>query len=320
MKSKILVTGGCGFVGREVVKQLLEKDYFVLVVDDFSNSTPLDGFDSLKVVNHDLTNSEGLLEIFKGVQYCIHLAARVGGIGYMNSSKSEILRENILIDANTISVVSKLNIKLVYASTVIVYEQSKDIPYKEDQENIPPPQSDYGFSKLVGERLCQSYAKDKGLEFTIARIFNVYGINPNNIPEEKLHVIPDLIRKISKMEKLQLIGEGRQTRTFIHVSDVASALILMMESQIANGEIFNVASDEKYQIVELAKIIWGLLKGKEPFDFEDFPFKGTDLINGLGDNSKINKVLGWKAKRNLKDSLPKIVERYRKDYETKHNT
>lgn len=313
-EKKVLVTGGCGFVGREVVKQLLEKGYFVLVVDDFSNSTPLDESDSLKVIKYDLTNSEGLLAIFKGAQYCIHLAARVGGIGYMNSSKSEILRENILIDVNTISVVSKLNIKLVYASTVIVYDQSKKTPYKEDQEGIPPPQSDYGFSKLIGERLCQSYAKDKSLKFTIARIFNVYGVNPNNIPEEKLHVIPDLIRKISKIGKLQLIGGGIQTRTFIHVSDVASALILMMESQSSNGEIFNVASDEKYQILELAKIIWDLLKGNEPFYVESIDFKGADLINSLGDNSKIKRFLGWKAKRKLKDSLPKIVEWYRKDY------
>lgn len=317
-KVTVLVTGGCGFVGKEVVKQLLEKNYSVLVVDDFSNSIPLDESDSLKVKNHDLTNSDGLLEIFKGAQYCIHLAARVGGVGYMNSSKSEILRENILIDVNTISVVSKLNIKLVYASTVIVYDQSKDIPYKEDQKDMPPPQSDYGLSKLIGERLCQSYAKGKGLEFVIARIFNVYGINPNNIPKEKLHVIPDLIRKISKKGKLQLIGGGRQTRTFVHVSDVASALILMMESQSVNGEIFNVASDEKYKILELAKIIWGLLKGKEPFYALNLDFEGTDLIDSLGDNSKISRLLDWKAKISLKDSLPKIVDWYCKDYETKN--
>lgn len=316
-KVSVLVTGGCGFVGKEVVKQLLEKDYAVLVVDDFSNSIPLNESDSLKVKNHDLTNSAGLMEIFKGAQCCIHLAARIGGVGYMNSSKSEILRENILIDANTISVVSKLNIKLVYASTVIVYDQSKNIPYKEDQRDMPPPQSDYGFSKLIGERLCQSYQKGKGLEFVIARIFNVYGINPNKIPKEKLHVIPDLIRKISKKGKLQLIGGGRQTRTFVHVSDVANALILMMESQSANGEIFNVASDEKIKILELARIIWGLLKGKEPFYADNLDFEGTDLIDSLGDNSKIRKLLGWKAKISLKKSLPKIVEWYRKDYETK---
>ena len=310
-KVSVLVTGGCGFVGKEVVKQLLEKGYFVLVVDDFSNSTPLDESDSLKVINHDLTNAEGLLKIFKGVRYCIHLAARVGGVNYMSSAQSEILRDNILIDSNVISVVSQIGAKIVYASTVIVYDQSKDIPYKEDQKSIPPPQSDYGFSKLIGERLCQSYAKGKGLEFAIARIFNVYGINPNNIPEEKLHVIPDLIRKISKMGKLQLIGGGRQTRTFVHVSDVASALILMMESRFANGEIFNVASEEKYQILELAKIIWRLLGRTDDFSVNEVPAFEEDILKSTADISKIRRLLNWKPKQTMEKNIPEIVAWYR---------
>lgn len=310
-KVSVVVTGGCGFVGKEVVKQLLEKGYFVLVVDNFSNSIPLNESDSLKVINHDLTNPEGLLKIFKGAQFCIHLAARVGGICYMNSSESEILRDDILIDTNTISAVSNLNIKLVYASTIIVYDQSKVIPYREDQKSIPPPKSDYGFSKLIGERLCQSYAKGMGLEFAIARVSNIYGINSNNIPKEKLHVIPDLIRKISKKGKLQLIGGGRQTRAFIHVSDVASALILLMESQNANGEIFNVASDEKYQILELAKIIWRLLGRTEDFSVDEIPAFEGDLMRSVADISKIKKFLNWEPKQTMEKNIPEIVAWYK---------
>lgn len=315
-KGKVLVTGGCGFIGREVVKQLLEKDYNVLVVDDFSNSTPLKEYSSLQVINFDLTKSEEVLEIFKGIDYCIHLAARVGGINYMSLYQSEILRDNILIDINTISSASQTNTKIIYTSTVIVYDQLKEQPYKEDQI-IFPPRSNYGFSKIVGERLCQTFGKDKDLKFSIARISNVYGINYNKLSEKKLHVIPDLIRKILRDSTLKLMGGGKQIRTFVHVSDIASALILMMESKSANGEIFNLASNDKYQILELAKIIWGLLKNKEPFDFESIDSKEEDFLDSSVDTSKINKLLGWEAKKSLKHSLPEIVKWYVKEYGTK---
>lgn len=314
-KGKVLVTGGCGFIGREVVRKLLQVGYSVVVADNFSNSTPMDESATLKLVKLDLTKSAGLSKIFDGVDYCIHLAARVGGVKYMSSNQSEILRDNILIDSNIISSVSHKNIKIVYASTVIVYDQSKDGPFTEDQI-ILSPKSNYGFSKLVGERLCQVFGKDNNLKYSIARICNVYGINPNMIPEQRLHVIPDLIRKILVDKNLKLIAGGQQIRTFAHISDIANALILMMESEDANGEIFNVATDDRYQILELAKMIWELLK-KKPFYFENTKFSGEDFIDSSSDGSKLSQLLGWKAKETLRKRLPEIVEWYGREYGAK---
>ncbi len=313
-KGRILVTGGCGFIGREVVKQLLEKGYSVIIVDNFSNSVPLEESSSLRVIKIDLTKSEGILEIFNKVDSCIHLAASVGGVKYMNSYQSKILRDNILIDSNTIYAASQTDTKIVYVSTVMVYDNLNP-PFKEDQVNIPPPKSNYAFSKLIGERLCQAFSKDKNLTFTIARLSNVYGINPNKILQERLHVIPDLIRKVLKSNILELIGGGRQIRSFVHVSDVANALILIMEKQLNTGEIFNVASKERYKIVEVAKIIWKLLRKKEPFQISEIDLKGEDLMDSSTDSSKIHKMIGWVTKKNLKDSLPEIIKWYQKEYE-----
>lgn len=312
MKSKVLVTGGCGFVGKEVVKQLLEKGYLVTAVDDFSNSTPLTETSNLEVIKLDLSKPINK-EIFKGIDFCIHLAARVGGIKYMNAFQSEILEGDILIDTNVISAASLAKAKIVYASTVIVYDQLKDSPFREDQV-ILPPKSNYGFSKFIGERLCRVFSKDRDSKFAIARISNVYGINKNNIDEKKLHVIPDLIRKILQEKPFTLINGGRQTRAFIHVSDLASALISMMESKDADGEIFNVASSDRFKILELARLIWELLKKNEKFYFKNLDLEGEDLIDSCADPSKITKVLGWKPKHFLKESLPEIVKWYQTKY------
>lgn len=314
MQTKVLVTGGCGFIGREVVKQLLEKNYYVRVVDDFSNSRPLKNAGSLEVIRFDLCKNQGIDGIFKDIDYCIHLAARVGGIKFSSSSQGEILHDNLLINVNTISASAVAKIKkIVYASTAIVYDRLTELPFKEIPiDSLPLPRSNYGFSKVVGEKLCQTFNQERGLNYTIARIFNVYGINHNTVLKKKLHVIPDLIRKISDHKnRLKLYGGGVQKRTFVHVSDVARALISMMENPKADSEIFNVASKDELRILDLAKMIWKLLKREGPFYMESIPALSEDLKEVSADVSKIRKLIGWKAKRTMKESLPEIVEWYR---------
>src|SRR3989344_5116388 len=289
MQTKVLVTGGCGFLGNEVVKQLLEKKYYVRVIDDFSNSRPIKNESSLEVIRFDLCRNQGIDQVFKDVDYCIHLAARFGGIKFTSSSQGEILHNNLLINVNTFSASAVAKIKkIIYASTSIVYDRLTDLPFKEiPTDNLPLPRSNYGFSKLVGERFCQAFSKEKGLNFTIARIFNIYGINPNTVLKRKLHVIQDLIRKISDNKNiLKLYGGGVQRRTFVHVSDVAGALILMMENKKANNGIFNVASQEELSILDLAKMIWKLSKREEPFYMESIPVLSEDLKEATADVHK----------------------------------
>lgn len=317
MKTKVLVTGGCGFIGRAVVRQLLKKKYDVIVIDDFSNSSPFEE-DLVEIIKFDLTKSNGLAEILKKADYLIHLAARVGGIKFMNSSQSQILHDNLLMDANIIKGANQVRMKkIVYASTAIVYDKVKKLPHKEiPTSDLPLPRSIYGFSKLVGERLLRVYNQDDGVNYTIARIFNIYGINPNSIPEKKLHVIPDLIRKILNTKKqLELYGGGRQKRSFVHVDDVADGLITMMENAKADGEVFNIASLEKFRVLDLAEMIWKIIQRKDRFQIKSIPTLPEDLVDSLAEVSKIEKILGWKAKKNMKESLPEIVEWYRKRYD-----
>lgn len=314
MKTKVLVTGGCGFIGRQVVRQLLKKNYAVIVIDDFSKSSPLKE-DLVEIIKFDLTKSNSLAAILKRADYLIHLAARVGGIKFMNSSQSQILHDNLLIDANIINAANLVKIKkIVYASTVIIYDKLRKLPYKEiPVSDLPLPKSIYGFSKLVGERLIQSYRQTDRLNYTIARICNVYGINPNSIPEEKLHIIPDLIRKILNTNKqLKLYGGGRQKRSFVHVDDAADGLITMMENPKADGEVFNIASLEKFRVLDIAEMIWKIIKKKGPLQVKSMPILPEDLMESLADVSKIKKLIGWEAKKSMSESLPEIVEWYKR--------
>lgn len=315
MKARVLVTGGCGFIGREVVNLLLEKKYSVRIADDFSNSRPVRSDKFLEVMRYDLCKNEDIDKIFEDVDYCIHLAARFGGIKFTSSSQGEILHNNLLINVNTISAATAAKVKkIVYASTAIVYDRLTKLPFKEiSTDSLLLPKSNYGFSKLVGEKLCKTFNQESGLNYAIARMFNVYGINKNTISKKKLHVIPDLIRKISDSKnRLKLYGGGVQKRTFVHVWDAARALVLMMENTKANNEIFNVASEEEFRILDLAKMIWSLLGRKEPFYMESIPVLSGDLKEASADISKIRKLLGWESKKTMKESLPEIVEWYKK--------
>ena len=227
--TKVLVTGGAGFIGSEVVKQLLEKGYKVRVADDLSKKEAkvLLKCEFLKI---DLTNKEVALKALDGMDICIHLAAKIGGIGYFHKYPATILSENNKMYSAVFEAAVEKKIKrIIYLSSSMVFESTKKFPSKEsDLEKIPPPVSSYGFSKLVGEWYCKAFHDEYGLNYTIIRPFNAYGIN--EAPGEEVgyaHVIPDLIKKIlSGQYPLELLGNGQQTRCFTHVSDIARGIII----------------------------------------------------------------------------------------------
>ena len=252
-KMKVLVTGGVGFIGSEVVKQLLEKGYDVKVADNLSKSesSVKEGYEFVKV---DLTEKDKTIDAFKDVDVCINMAAKIGGIGYFHKYPATILSENNKIYSNTFDAAVKNNIKrMIYISSSMVFESTDKFPSKEEHvEKIPPPKTSYGFSKLSGEWYCRAYKEEYGLNYSICRPFNAYGIN--EFPREEIgyaHVIPDLIKKIlSGQYPLELLGDGQQTRCFTHVKDIANGIITVMESKRAVNEAFNVSSPREVKMID----------------------------------------------------------------------
>lgn len=310
-KNKILVTGGAGFIGSEVVKQLLEKDYQVRVADDLSKKeakTP-GNCDFLQV---DLTDKKTALRAMEGIDFCIHLAAKIGGIGYFHKYPATILSENNKMYSAVFEAAVKNKIKrIIYLSSSMVFESTKNFPSKEnDLLYIPPPVSAYGFSKLVGEWYCKSFFDEHRLKYTIIRPFNAYGINEK--PEQEIgyaHVIPDLIKKILDGQyPLELLGDGKQTRCFTHVSDIAQCIIMALESSKAVNTDFNIGSEKEMKMIDLAKLLWEKCKINKPFKVKYVPGFKYDIKRRVPSSKKARMILGWKPQLKLENELNEIIE------------
>lgn len=317
---RILITGGCGFIGSEVVKQLLQKGYEVTVADNLSKpeSSIKDGYQFVQV---DLTDKVATEKAFKNIDICIHLAAKIGGIGYFHKYPATILSENNKLYSSVFEAAVKNKLKrMVYISSSMVFESTTQFPSKEeDLKIIPPPVSAYGFSKLVGEWYCHAFWDQYKLPFSICRPFNAYGIN--EFPREEVgyaHVIPDLVRKVlSEQYPLEMLGDGQQTRCFTHVSDLADGIITVALSPKAKNQDFNIANPQETKMIDLAAKIWKICDRKEPFQIKFVKGFQYDIKRRIPDTEKIQTMLGWKSKVSFEDGLKEVVQWLQKELQKK---
>lgn len=310
MSDPVVVTGGCGFIGREVVTQLLARGERVRVVDDLSKpdgAAPA----GAELVKADLTDPAAAVAALAGARRVVHLAAKIGGIGDCHRHPATILRENDRIYAAVFPACVERRVeRLVYVSSSMVFERAERFPSAEaDLLRTPMPRSAYGFSKLAGEWYCRAYAEEHGLSSTIVRPFNAYGVN--EVPGEEVgeaHVIPDLVWKLlAGQDPLQLLGDGEQTRCFTHVSDIARGVVLALDSPRAAGEDFNISTAEETRVLDLARSLWAALRpGSEP-RFQHVPGFQDDVRRRIPDVRKAREVLGFEARVRFADGLPPVI-------------
>lgn len=306
----IVVTGGCGFIGSEIVRLLLARGERVRVVDNMSkpSSRVPAGVD---FVEGDLAKPGVAREAFRGARACVNLAARIGGIGYFHKLPAEILSENNLIYSYTFeaAVAEKLE-RMLFMSSSMVFESADRFPSVEtDLRVIPPPFTAYGFSKLIGEWYCRAFWDQHRLPYTIIRPFNAIG--PEEAAGDEVgdaHVIPDLVKKIrGGQHPVEILGDGRQTRCFTHVEDIARGVLMALDSPAAVNEDFNLGNSEEITMLDLAQRIYALCRTDTPFQARFVPGFPSDVRRRVPDASKARRVLGWEPTHRFEDALREVV-------------
>ena len=316
---KILVTGGAGMIGSNLVKRLVEKGLDVFVADNlwrgkkeylFADETSM-VVPEKNFFQVDLRDYANCLKVTKKMDIVIHLADVVAGINYVFANENSLYRSNILINTNTLNAcISNKVKKYIYAGTACSYPKSKQAtanppPFLEEDVYPAEPESAYGWSKLMGEYEAELACNSGLIDIEILRLHNVYG-SPAELDPSKSQVIPALCRKsIDKSNKELLVwGSGRQKRAFVHVDDVVDGFIKAINKTSQYNGVIQLGPDYSTSIAEIAKRIV-LLSGKN-IDIKFDKSKPEGDFDRMANNSRAKRILNWSPKITLDEGLKKV--------------
>jgi UDP-glucose 4-epimerase len=307
--SKVLVTGGAGFIGSHLVDRLLGEGFEVWVLDDFSagrmeNVSHHEDAKEFHLVRGDVRDSGLVNTVVEGIDAVFHEAALVD---VSLSVKNPLLFDEVNVDGtlNLLKASLDSNVKrFIFASSAAVYGNLKPVKKKENMRLKPI--SPYGVSKLAAENYVQVFNEMYGLETVGLRYFNVYG--PRQVSASSYSgVITSFVNRLLDNQPPIINGDGKQTRDFVYVDDVVSANLLALDSKDAVGEVFNIASGVNISIYELAKMLQRITNVKRSTPVFTEPRPG-DIKHISGDVSKAEELLGFRPKMKLEDGLSKLIE------------
>ncbi len=304
-----LVTGGAGFIGSNIVEELLKRGEAVRVLDNFAEGK-LQNLEFVKrlpspryeLIEGDIRDLETCRRACRGMDYVLHQAA----LRSVPRSVEEPLPNhevNITGTLNMLLAAREEGVKrLVFASSSSVYGDSEKLPQRESQ--LPSPISPYAVSKLTSEHYCRVFSKIYGLETVCLRYFNVFG--PRQDPASQYAaLVPRFILSAMRGEPLEIHWDGRQSRDFTYVRNVAQANILAAKAPDASGEVLNIACGEQHSVLDVADAIAEILDKK--LERRHTPQRQGDVRRTLADISKSEKLLGYRDQVTFMDGLKQTV-------------
>jgi len=317
---KVLVTGACGFIGSHLVNYLKRKGYYVIAVDIKPESECFLKLEADEVYQKDLREWSSWRTLAeKGLDYIYHLAANMGGIGYITSVGAPIMRDNTMMNIYALEACRKFDVKRIfYSSSACVYpnyKQTKPIvePLKESDAYPADPNEYYGWEKLYMEKLMEAYSRDYGLDVRIARFHNIYG--PYGAYKGGKEKAPAaLCRKVAMAPdggSIVIWGDGKQTRSFLYIDDCVRGVDMLMESDY--DQPLNIGSDRLVAIDELAQMIIKV-SGKN-LKIEHDLSKPQGVRGRNADLTLVTKVLGWEPKISLEEGVARTYKWIEKQIE-----
>ena len=309
--SKFLVTGGGGFIGSNIVEELIQRKEKVRVLDNFSTGKRenIQQFlDEIELIEGDIRSYHIVREAVNKVDYILHLAA----LPSVPRSINDPITTN---EVNTIGTLHVLHAarnakvkRVIFASSSSVYGDNEKLPKKEDM--IPKPLSPYAVSKLACEKYCEVFIRLYGLEVIILRYFNVFG--PKQDPDSQYSaVIPKFIHLMKNGKRPIIFGDGDQSRDFTFVDNIVQANLLACKIDIVNikDRIFNIACGDKITINQLVNSLNHIMNKKIAPIYK--AVRPGDVKHSLADINKAQQFLGYKVKVEFIEGLDKTIDCYR---------
>ena len=277
---KVLVTGGAGFIGSNLIKELIRKNYNIISLDNYSTGSKNNEVEGVTYYNADITKIDSLDTDF---DLCFHLAAQ-SRVQPSFENPEESFRVNVLGTTKVMEFAKKNNIKVIYAGSSSKHHDPSDSPY--------------AMYKYLGEQVCKLYKKSFNVNVQIARFYNVYGPG-ESIDEKYGNVIGIWRSKILKGEPLTIVGDGNQKRDFVHVYDIVDGLGKIALSELNHEDAWELGTGINYSINELFKYF------KDKFNVTSIriPDQPGNYRQTLRENDDALKLLGWEPMDRLKDHI-----------------
>src|SRR3954470_7525852 len=328
--SKIVVSGSAGFIGGDLVQELLGRGHEVVGIDNHSKygkvTRTYDDDPGYRLVEGDVRDVDLMTDLRMDADHFVAGAALIGGISYFHAYAYDLLAINERIMASTCDAAIKAHQngklkKVTYLSSSMVFESTEHWPSKEgDERQVPPPLSSYGFQKLAVEYYAKAAWDQYKLPYTIVRPFNCVGVGEGralgevevlsgNVKLAMSHVVPDLVQKVVKgQDPLHILGTGEQVRHYTYGGDLAKGIIAAMEHPEAHNNDFNISTAESTTVLDLAQVIWTKIKGPDaPFSIvSDDPYE-YDVQKRVPDVTKSREILGFEATTTLDTMLDEVI-------------
>jgi len=292
----VLVTGGAGFIGSNLVERLLKDGHKVTVIDNLSTGKRENVPEEGHFLESDIADLEKIQPAFQGMEVVFHVAA-IPRISRSIEDPASTFRSNVIGTLNVFLAARDAGAKrVVYSASSSAYGVQSKLPLSEDMP--AKPLSPYGLSKYIGEELCWEFTELYGLDTLSLRYFNVYGPRMD-IEGDYATVIGKFLRLKAEGTPLTVVGDGKQTRDFTNVSDVVEANILASKVKRGGGEVVNIGAGENHSVLEIAEIIGG--------EYVHVPERPGEVHDTLADITKAKRILGWEPQISLREGIAQLM-------------